>query len=245
PQVQIWDDPVGSGGIYNNQKNPSKPIKRADNPPGTWNRFRILLLGERVTVYLNEELVVNNVLMENYWERGLPLYPMGAIELQHHQSPLYFKNIFVQPASGDSGSALGAAALAHIKLTGKRHTEVRIPHVFLGPGYESESISDLITQSGIKALDFRGKEAELLEAIVDRLNEQKVIGWFHGRMEFGPRALGARSIIADPRDVTMRDRLNALVKKREGFRPFAPVILEAHMNEHMDMTVSLLLFFLF
>ncbi len=151
----------------------------------------------------------------------------------HREGP--FKNIFVQPASGDSGSALGAAALAHIKLTGKRHSEERIPHVFLGPGYESETIADLITQSGIKAHDFRGKEAELLEAIVDRLNEQKVIGWFHGRMEFGPRALGARSIIADPRDVTMRDRLNALVKKREGFRPFAPVILEAHMNEHMDI----------
>lgn len=96
PQVQIWDDPIGSGGIYNNQKNPSRPVKRADNPPGTWNRFRILLIGDRVTVFLNDELVVNNVLMENYWERGLPLYPQGAIELQHHQSPLYFKNIFVR-----------------------------------------------------------------------------------------------------------------------------------------------------
>jgi hypothetical protein len=96
PQVQIWDDPIGSGGIYNNQKNPSRPTKRADNPPGTWNRFRILLLGDRVTVYLNDELVINNVTMENYWERRLPLYPTGAIELQHHQSPLYFKNIFVR-----------------------------------------------------------------------------------------------------------------------------------------------------
>ncbi|MBC8137958.1 MAG: DUF1080 domain-containing protein [Fibrella sp.] len=102
PQVQIWDDPVGSGGIYNNQKNPSRPIKRADHPPGTWNRFRILLLGDHVTVFLNDELVVNNVLMENYWARGLPLYPQGAIELQHHQSPLYFKNIFVRALSRSS-----------------------------------------------------------------------------------------------------------------------------------------------
>jgi len=96
PQVQIWDNPIGSGGLYNNQKNPSNPLVKADNPPGQWNRFRILMVGDKVTVHLNDQLVVNNVTMENYWERDKPIYPTGQIELQHHGSKLYFKNIFVR-----------------------------------------------------------------------------------------------------------------------------------------------------
>lgn len=99
PQVQIWDDPVGSGGLYNNQKNPSRLIKKADNPPGQWNRFRILMIGDHVTVHLNDELVVNDVAMENYWERDKSIYPTGQIELQHHGAPLYFKNIYLRELS--------------------------------------------------------------------------------------------------------------------------------------------------
>lgn len=99
PQVQIWDaerHPEGSGGLYNNQRNPSKPLKRADKPVGQWNRFRILMVGERVSVWLNDELVVANVVMENFWERDKPIYPTGPIELQAHGSPLFFKNIFIR-----------------------------------------------------------------------------------------------------------------------------------------------------
>ena len=96
PQVQIWDNPIGSGGLYNNRKNPSKPARKADNPPGEWNRFRILMVGDKVTVHLNDELVVNNVTMENYWERDKPIYAAGQIELQHHDAPLYFKNIYIR-----------------------------------------------------------------------------------------------------------------------------------------------------
>ncbi len=96
PQVQIWDDEVGSGGLYNNQKNPSKPTRKADKPIGEWNRFRILMIGDKVTVFLNNELVVHNVTMENYWERDKPIYPTGQIELQHHGAPLYFKNIYIR-----------------------------------------------------------------------------------------------------------------------------------------------------
>jgi hypothetical protein len=103
PQVQIWDPDnhpgrpgEGSGGLYNNQNNPSGPSKRADNPIGEWNRFRILMIGDKVTVYLNSELVVHNVTMENYWERDKPIYPVGQIELQHHGSILRFKNIYIR-----------------------------------------------------------------------------------------------------------------------------------------------------
>jgi hypothetical protein len=96
PQVQIWDRPVGSGGLFNNQKNPSDPTHRADKPVGEWNRFRILMVGDKVTVYLNNELVVQNVTMENYWERDRPIYPAGQIELQHHGDALFFKNIYLR-----------------------------------------------------------------------------------------------------------------------------------------------------
>jgi len=91
---------VGSGGLYNNQKNPSKPEKRADNPPGEWNTFHIVMVDERVNVFLNGHLVVKGVVMENYWERGIPIYPTGQIELQHHNSPLYFRNIFIRDLPG-------------------------------------------------------------------------------------------------------------------------------------------------
>ncbi|HXG24952.1 MAG TPA: DUF1080 domain-containing protein, partial [Chthonomonadales bacterium] len=88
--------PEGSGGLYNNQKNPNKPAYKADRPPGEWNRFRILMLGEKVTVFLNGELIVHNVTMENYWERDQPIYPAGPIELQHHGNRLQFKNIYIR-----------------------------------------------------------------------------------------------------------------------------------------------------
>jgi len=104
PQVQIWDSTdsasarnrLGSGALYNNQKNPSDPSKLADKPIGEWNSFHILMVGEKVHVFLNDELVVNNVTMENYWERNNPIYPTGQIELQNHGNTLYFKNIYVR-----------------------------------------------------------------------------------------------------------------------------------------------------
>ncbi len=99
PQVQIWDPaqwPEGSGGLYNNQKNPAKPTQRADKPIGEWNTFRIRMIGERVTVYLNEVLVVDSVIMENYWDRSIPIFAAGQIELQSHSTPLYFRNVFIR-----------------------------------------------------------------------------------------------------------------------------------------------------
>jgi HEAT repeat protein len=99
PQVQIWgpdQSPEGSGGLYNNQKHPRKPLVRVDNPVGEWNTFYIKMIGERVTVYLNGVLVVDDVVMENYWERDKPIYPLGQIELQAHNTPLYFRNIYIR-----------------------------------------------------------------------------------------------------------------------------------------------------
>jgi len=99
PQVQIWDfnqHPEGSGGLYNNKVHPSKPLKCADKPIGEWNTFRIRMVGEKVSVWLNGELVVDDVVMENYWERDKPIYPTGQIELQNHGNTLYFKNVYLK-----------------------------------------------------------------------------------------------------------------------------------------------------
>ncbi|MBY0525945.1 MAG: DUF1080 domain-containing protein [Gemmataceae bacterium] len=101
PQVQIWDNPVGSGGLFNNQKNPSKPLKVADKPVGEWNTFRIVMKGDKVTIWLNGELVVDNTPLENYWEKGKPLPAKGPIELQHHGDPLWFKNIYIKELPDD------------------------------------------------------------------------------------------------------------------------------------------------
>ena len=100
PQVQIWDpahqNGIGSGGLFNNQRHPSRPLVTADRPIGEWNTFRIIMLGERVTIYLNDVLVVDDVPLENYWERDEPIYPSGQIELQNHGNKLYFKNVFIR-----------------------------------------------------------------------------------------------------------------------------------------------------
>lgn len=97
PQVQIWDrSDIGSGGLYNNEKHPSRPLAIADRRSGEWNTFRILMVGERVTVFLNDVLVVDDVVMENYWERDRPIYASGPIELQAHGSTAMFRNVFVR-----------------------------------------------------------------------------------------------------------------------------------------------------
>jgi hypothetical protein len=104
PQVQIWDvnspgqfsHPDGSGGLWNNQKNNRHPLVFADHPIGQWNRFRILMVGEKVHVFLNGQLVVRDTTLENYWEPDKPIYPTGQIELQNHGGPLWFKNIYIR-----------------------------------------------------------------------------------------------------------------------------------------------------
>jgi Domain of Unknown Function (DUF1080) len=103
PQVQIWDPArtdvgaeVGSGGLYNNRKHPSAPPVRADNPVGEWNTFRITMIGDKVTVFLNGVTVAENVTLENYWDRAQPIFARGPIELQAHGTDLAFRDIYVR-----------------------------------------------------------------------------------------------------------------------------------------------------
>ena len=114
PQVQIWEPnspgqfkpPDGSGGLYNDNVFSRHPLMFADHPVGEWNRFRILMVGEKVHVFLNGNLVVNNTTLENYWNRNQPIYPTGQIELQNHFGPLWFKNIYIReiPRAATAGN---------------------------------------------------------------------------------------------------------------------------------------------
>lgn len=146
-----------------------------------------------------------------------------------------FQHVFIPPAPSDAGSCLGAAALAHLQLSGTPIARERLQHTYLGPAFGNDEIRRLLDAVGVEAMDFEGNESDLMNHVVDQLAEGNVVGWFHGRMEFGPRALGARSIIADARSENMRDRINALVKKRESFRPFAPSVLEERAHEHFEL----------
>jgi carbamoyltransferase len=146
-----------------------------------------------------------------------------------------FKRMFVQPAAGDAGCSVGAAATAHVRLTGEAPRRQRLPHVYLGPEISSAEVHRLLTASSARFLDLRGQEEALIGHTVDRLLAGKVVGWAQGRMEFGPRALGSRSILADPRQPHMRDRINELVKMREAFRPFAPAVLESAARDHFAL----------
>ena len=144
-----------------------------------------------------------------------------------------FRRLYVQPAANDAGTSLGAALYVHHQVLGNRRVFV-MDNAYLGPEYEPTVIRRALEHAGV---DHRqGSETEVIEKAADALAEGKIVGWFQGRMEFGPRALGNRSILADPRRAEMKDILNARIKHREPFRPFAPSILEEATGEYFDQS---------
>jgi carbamoyltransferase len=150
-----------------------------------------------------------------------------------------FKNIWIQPAAGDAGGALGAAYAAYYEYSGDKREEVRtldkMQSALLGPSYSDEDIRATLIKAGLifEELTPENYYSEVAECIA----EGKVVGYFRGRMEFGPRALGARSILADPRNAAMQSVLNQKIKFRESFRPFAPAVLEEHAADYFDIAV--------
>ncbi|HEY5910147.1 MAG TPA: carbamoyltransferase C-terminal domain-containing protein [Verrucomicrobiae bacterium] len=145
-----------------------------------------------------------------------------------------FDRMFVQPAAGDDGCALGAALVAgKLHDPGFKPRKMSVP--LWGPEFgETEVRRALDCREDCVATKWHSF-GDLCRHVADRLAAGEVVAWFQGRMEFGPRALGSRSILADPRDPTMRDRINGLVKKREGFRPFAPVVTAEAAAEYFDI----------
>ena len=147
-----------------------------------------------------------------------------------------FENIWVQPAAGDAGGALGAALatwhLAHGRERNVMTCRDEMRGSYLGPSFTNNEIEDFLIQAG--AIFHKLDEEELIDRVANALSTEKAVGWMQGRMEFGPRALGNRSIIADPRSALMQRQLNLKVKYRESFRPFAPSILREHVGEWFE-----------
>lgn len=141
-----------------------------------------------------------------------------------------FKNIFIQPAAGDSGTALGAALWYNHGVLNRKRKWI-MDTAFLGPGYGDDAYEAAIKKHGLPYVKTSSNYAAFA---AKKLAEHKIIGWFQGRMEFGPRALGNRSIIAGPLHPDMKEILNARVKFREGFRPFAAIVLEEDCGKYFD-----------
>src|SRR5207302_1052112 len=148
-----------------------------------------------------------------------------------------FDKVWIQPAAGDAGGALGAALFAWHQVLGNERqadgTNDSQRGSYLGPEYSNDEIRVYLEQQRIPFTELT--DAELPEKIADLIQSEKVIGWFHGRMEFGPRALGARSIIGDAQSPKMQELMNLKIKFRESFRPFAPSVLREHASDWFDL----------
>jgi carbamoyltransferase len=147
-----------------------------------------------------------------------------------------FKDIWIQPAAGDAGGAVGAAFALWHEYLGEPRAAVAgdaMAGSFLGPQFSAEQIGRSLDALGARYS--RLPDATLLPRVAEVLAQEKVVGWMQGRMEFGPRALGARSIIADPRSATMQKTLNLKIKHRESFRPFAPSVAEDRAGEYFEL----------
>ena len=150
-----------------------------------------------------------------------------------------FDNIWIQPASGDAGSALGAALVTwhqHFNQTRTPNSRDAMHGTYLGPAFSNQDICNYLESQNIP---FQSQNDEqLFNSVATLLDEGKVVGWFNGRMEFGPRSLGARSILGDPRNQDMQSVMNLKIKYRESFRPFAPAVLADHVQNQFELDQS-------
>ncbi|MBZ0290244.1 MAG: hypothetical protein K8I30_21650, partial [Anaerolineae bacterium] len=144
-----------------------------------------------------------------------------------------FSEIYIQPAAGDDGGALGAALWAYHCVLGQPRTWT-MTHAYWGEAYSEADYAAFLREVGITYESFTDDDDQLLDLVTDELTRGKVVGWFQGRFEWGPRALGNRSILADPREERMKEIVNTKIKFREPFRPFAPVILSERAAEYFD-----------
>jgi carbamoyltransferase len=142
-----------------------------------------------------------------------------------------FRHVYVQPAAGDAGTALGAALWLSSRRGALSHREV-MRHTYLGPQFSEQECRDALNRAGVKGE--RLSDEALCDRMATELANGRLVFWFQGRMEWGPRALGHRSLLADPRREDMRELINAKVKLREPFRPFAPAVLEERAAEYFD-----------
>jgi carbamoyltransferase len=179
----------------------------------------------RMTRYIHRETGLGNLCMAG----GVALNCVANGRVVR-ETP--FKNLFVQPAAGDAGGAVGVAHYLYNTIE-KQPRGKPWTHAYLGPAYPDAEIASYLDGAGARYRTLGGRE--LVDTTARLISEGNVVGWFQGRMEFGPRALGGRSILADPRDPKMRDTLNMKIKFREGFRPFAPSVLADKASQWFEI----------
>jgi carbamoyltransferase len=183
-------------------------------------------LTEETAIHLAEYLYETTKLDNLCVAGGVGLNSVMNAKILKHTS---FKKVFIQPACNDAGTSLGCALYVWHALLGNER-KFQMEHSFYGPGFDNREIEDVLRSNN---LDYRFLENPAQVAAKSVANG-KIVGWFQGRMEMGPRALGGRSILADPRNAEMKDILNYKVKHREGFRPFAPSILAEDGEEYFE-----------
>ncbi len=213
-----------------------KPVRRADNDSLTQFHMdvacsiqeviEIIIL--KITKYLSQKFQIPNLCLAG----GVALNCVANSKILEAK---HFKNIWIQPASGDAGGSLGSALYFwHNELNGiKKINKDNMKGSFLGPYFNESEIKNELIKCGGKFEVFNNNE--VISKTVEALTKGKAVGWFQGKMEFGPRSLGSRSIIADPRSESMQKNLNLKIKYRESFRPFAPAILREDLNDWFNI----------
>jgi len=214
-------------------RKPETPVRKLDMDMAASVQAVLEEVVGKIVLYMKKEHGGDNLVLAG----GVALNCVANGKILKKQ---IFKNIWIQPASGDAGGALGSALYSWYS----HHNNKRIPEVrsdsqngsFLGPEFTSEEIRSFLDSNKIKYTEF--KDNRVFTKISELLDNNKVIGIFNGRMEYGPRALGHRSIIGDARSVDMQTTMNVKIKFRESFRPFAPSILEEHIDKYFDFDQS-------
>ena len=214
-------------------------------PPGNYNEL-CKLNQEHADIAASFQRVTEELLlgMANHVQRETGLKKLciaGGVALNSVANTRIlketgFEDLYIQPAAGDGGGALGAALWAHNCVLG-RPRSFTMQHAYWGRANSDAEINDFLTQNNIPFRRFESDD-QLYDSVVERLTQGKVIGWSQGRFEWGPRALGNRSILADPRNPEMKDIVNAKIKFREPYRPFAPSVLAEHAEQYFDLPMA-------
>lgn len=212
-----------------NRRKPETELRQVDMDLAASIQLVLEEIMEKIVRYAKAHIASDNLCLAG----GVALNCVANGKILKKQ---IFKNIWIQPAAGDAGGALGAALYFwHKHLKNKRQANGDVSAQggsFLGPHYSAAEIKAFLEEKQIKYQEF--ERAELCRTVAQLIADQKVIGFFQGRMEFGPRALGGRSIIGDARSAAMQSKMNLKIKFRESFRPFAPSILEEFTGEYFD-----------
>jgi carbamoyltransferase len=184
---------------------------------------------EQILIKIANELYLLNPSENLCIAGGVGLNSVANYKIQENTP---FKNVFIQPASGDAGTAIGAALYGLYKLIGEKRKSGSVFSPYLGKKYSRSAVKNELVKYEEKLVI--SEPTNIYEEVAQRIAQGKIVSWFNGKSEIGPRALGNRSILVDPRRKEMKDILNSRVKHREFFRPFAPIILEEHQREYFD-----------